>query len=80
MNNLTSQQFDELKDELIDSVIDTMLVDDLINYVSEDLERHYRCLSSIELIEEAEYNIGVDKLDGLIKSICSDDKLTNRQL
>ena len=80
MNNLTSQQFDELKDELIDSVIDTMSVDDLINYVSEDLERHYRCLSSIELIEEAEYNIGVDKLDGLIKSICSDDKLTNRQL
>ena len=80
MNNLTSQQFDELKDKLIDSVIDTMSVDDLINYVSEDLERHYRCLSSIELIEEAEYNIGVDKLDGLIKSICSDDKLTNRQL
>ena len=80
MNNLTSQQFDELKDELIDSVIDTMSVDDLINYVSEDLERHYSCLSSIELIEEAEYNIGEDKLDGLIKSICSDDKLTNRQL
>ena len=80
MNNLTAQQFDELKDELIDSVIDTMSVDDLINYVSEDLERHYRCLSSIELIEEAEYNIGEDKLDGLIKSICSDDKLTNRQL
>ena len=80
MNNLTSQQFDELKDKLIDSVIDTMSVDDLINYVNEDLERHYRCLSSIELIEEAEYNIGEDKLDGLIKSICSDDKLTNRQL
>ena len=80
MNNLTSQQFDELKDKLIDSVIDTMSVDDLINYVSEDLERHYRCLSSIELIEEAGYNIGADKLDGLIKSICSDDKITNRQL
>ena len=57
-----------------------MSINDLINYVSEDLERHYRCLSSIELIEEAEYNFGVDKLDGLIKSICSDDKLTNRQL
>ena len=80
MNNLTAQQIDELKDELIDSVIDTMSINDLSNYVSEDLERHYRCLSSIELIEEAEYNIGVDKLDGLIKSICSDDKLTNRQL
>ena len=47
MNNLTSQQFDELKDKLIDSVIDTMSVDDLINYVCEDLVLHYRCLSSI---------------------------------
>ena len=80
MNNLTAQQFDELKDELIDSVIDTMSINDLINYVSEDLERHYSCLSSIELIEEAEYNFGADKLDGLIKNICSNDKLTNRQL
>ena len=80
MNNLTSQQFDELKDQLIDSVIDTMSLDNLIKYVSEDLERHYRCLSSIELIEEAGYHFGEDKLDGLIKSICSNDKLTNRQL
>ena len=80
MNNLTAQQFEELKDELIDSVIDNMSINDLINYVSDDLEHHYRCLSSIELIEEAGYHFGEDKLDGLIKSICSDDKLTNRQL
>ena len=80
MNNLTAQQFDELKDELIDSVIDTMSINDLINYVSEDLERHYCCLSSIELIEEAGYHFGEDKLDEAIKNICSDDKLTNRQL
>ena len=76
---LNAQQFDELKDELIDSVIDTMSLDNLINYVSEDLERHYRCLSSIELIEEAGYHFGADKLDGLIKNICSKDRLTNVQ-
>ncbi len=77
---LNAQQFDELKDELIDSVIDTMSLNDLINYVSDDLEDRYYRLSSIELIKEADYHFGAEQLDGLIKNICSDDKLTNRQL
>ena len=76
---LNAQQFDELKDELIDSVIDTMSLDNLINYVSEDLTDYYRKLTLNEVIEEADYHFGADELDGLIKNICSKERLTNVQ-
>ena len=80
MNHLTNDQFDELKERLVNHLVDTMSLNDLINYVSEDLADYYDKLTLNEVIEEADYYFSADELDGLIKNICSDDKLTNRQL
>ena len=76
---LNEQQFDELKEQLVNHLVDTMSLSDLINYVSEDLSDYYHKLTLNEVIEEADYHFGADELDGLIKNICSDDRLTNVQ-
>ena len=76
---LNEQQFDELKEQLVNHLVDTMSLNDLINYVSEDLTDYYRKLTLNEVIEEADYHFGADELDGLIKNICSKDRLTNVQ-
>ena len=77
---LTAQQFDELKERLVNRLVDTMSLNDLINYVSEDLADYYDKLTLNEVIEEADYHFGTDELDEVIKNICSEDRLTNVQV
>tara|TARA_Y100001951_G_C11197035_1_gene214897 strand:- start:374 stop:619 length:246 start_codon:yes stop_codon:yes gene_type:complete len=77
--NLTAQQFDELKEQLVKHLIDKMSLNDLINYVSEDLTDYYDKLTLNEVTEEAENYYEATELDELVNKICSEDRLTNVQ-
>ena len=52
----------------------------LERFVTETLRRDFDPLSDSELQDEIKYLFDEETLDGLIKNICNDDKLTNRQL
>ena len=53
-NDLTPEQIDDLKDLLVERMVDNMSTDDLINYVTDDLTEHYKDLSDKEFLRQAE--------------------------
>ena len=59
-NNLTPEQIDDLKDLLVERMIDNMSTDDLVDYVTDDLTEHYKDLSDKEFLRKAEDYWDVD--------------------
>ena len=80
MNNLNEQQRSELLDQFVELQVDNMDHESLERFVTETLRRDFDPLSDSELQDEIKYLFDEETLDGLIKNICNDDKLTNRQL
>ena len=80
MNNLTEQQRSELIDQFVELQVDSMDHESLEQFVTETLRHDFSPLSDSELQDEIKYSFDEETLDGLIKNICNDDKLTNRQL
>ena len=80
MNNLTNDQFGELVQQFVELQVDNMDHESLERFVTETLRRDFDPLSDSELQDEIKYLFDEETLDGLIKNICNDDKLTNRQL
>ncbi len=79
MNNLTSQQFDELIEQYVKIQVNNMDYGSLVEWVTEEMQYQLSKYNQDEIKDD------IDRFDDglyeeLINNICSDDKLTNRQL
>ena len=53
-NDLTPEQIDDLKDLLVERMVDNMSTKDLFVYVTDDLTEYYKDLSDKEFLRQAE--------------------------
>ena len=53
-NDLTPEQIDDLKDLLVERMVDNMSTKDLVVYVTDDLTEYYKDLSDKEFLRQAE--------------------------
>ena len=71
-SNLNAEQFEQLKTEYINTIVDSMSMEDLQAYVTNDMEDFCNTLTNKELIQEIEYTLDGDMLDEMITTIKED--------
>ena len=69
---LSAKQFEQLQSEYINTIVDSMSMEDLQQYVTNDMEDFCNSLSEKELIQEIEYTLDGDMLDEMITTIMED--------
>ena len=52
-NDLTPEQIDDLKDLLVERMVDNMSTKDLVVYVTDDLTEYFKDLSDKEFLRQA---------------------------
>ena len=52
-NDLTPEQIDDLKDLLVERMVDNMSTKDLVAYVTDDLTEYFKDLSDKEFLRQA---------------------------
>ena len=70
-NDLTPEQIDDLKDLLVERMVDNMSTKDLVVYVTNDLTEYYKDLSDKEFLRQAEdyWDESYPEIDEEIKEI-----------
>ena len=75
--NLNKEQFEQLLDAYIDTIIDNMSMEDFRQYVRNDMNDYlYKCSES-EVINEIEYNLDEETLQEFITTIKEDSQNEN---
>ena len=69
---LNAKQFEQLQTEYINTIVDSMSMEDLQQYVTNDMEDFCNSLSNEQLIQEIEYTLDGDMLDEMITTIMED--------
>ena len=69
---LSAKQFEQLQTEYSNTIVDSMSMEDLQQYVTNDMEDFCNSLSEKELIQEIEYTLDGDMLDEMITTIMED--------
>ena len=69
---LSAKQFEQLQTEYINTIVDSMSMEDLQQYVTNDMEDFCNSLSEKELIQEIEYTLDGDMVDEMITTIMED--------
>ena len=67
--NLNDEQFEQLRNLYVETIVDSMSMKDLIQYVSEDMSKFVDKLSEIEVYEEIKYTLDEEMLDEFITTI-----------
>ena len=70
--NLNDAQFEQLKTAYINTIVDSMSMEDLQAYVTNDMEDFCNSLSNEQLINEIEWTLDGDMLDEMITTIMED--------
>ena len=71
---LNREQFERLKELYVDTVVDSMNMEDLLDYVRND---YYNCVDKLtehDLIEDIKYTLDDEMLDEFITTIKEDSK------
>ena len=82
-SGLTSEQKDELIEQYVNLLIDSMSMKDLISYVSEDLTNFCEKLTDSELKEEISLTMDEEIYEELVDNITDTDPIvydTNREV
>ena len=53
MTNLSPKIIDELKAFLVERIVDNMSTEDLVQYVTDDLDDMYKNMSDVEFLDDA---------------------------
>ena len=69
---LNAKQFEQLQTEYINTIVDSMSMEDLQAYVTNDMEDFCNSLSNEQLINEIEWTLDGDMLDEMITTIIED--------
>ena len=68
-SNLNNEEFEQLKEAYVDTIVDSMSVEDLQEYVRTD---YYNCLDKLtynEVFEDIKYTLDEDFLDEMLLTI-----------
>ena len=68
-SGLNREQFEQLKERYVDTIVDSMSTKDLYEYVANDMADFVDKLTLNELIEEVKYTIDEEFLDEMITTI-----------
>ena len=68
---LSAKQFEQLQTEYINTIVDSMSMEDLQQYVTNDMEDFCNSLSEKELINEINYTLDETMLEEFITTIKS---------
>ena len=68
-NNLNNVQFEQLKEMYINTIVDSMSLEDLMQYVSNDMADFMDKLSESGVYNEIEYNLDEETLQEFITTI-----------
>ena len=68
-SNLNAEQFEQLQTMYINTVVDSMSLEDLQQYVTNSMEDFCNNLSDKELIQEIEYTLDEEMLQEFITTI-----------
>ena len=71
-STLNAEQFEQLQSMYINTVVDSMSLEDLQAYVTNNMEDFCNSLSNEKLIQEIEYTLDGDMLDEMITTIMED--------
>ena len=66
---LNASQFERLKELYVDTIVDSMSMEDLLDYVRND---YYNCVDKLtehDLIEDIKYTLDEEMLDEFVKQI-----------
>ena len=66
--NLTDEELQELKYHYVDRIVDNMSLEDLLQYVKEDMENAVNDLSEVEFLDQAQ-NYWEDHFDEVVEDI-----------
>ena len=67
--NLNKEEFEQLKEVYVSTIVDSMSHEDLVDYVKTD---YYNCVDKLtehDLIEEIKYTLDEEMLDEFVKQI-----------
>ena len=67
--NLNNEEFEQLKEAYVSTIVDSMSVEDLLDYVKTD---YYNCVDKLtehDLIEDIKYTLDEDFLDEMLLTI-----------
>ena len=70
--NLNDEQFEQLKTMYIDTILDSMSMKDLYQYVYKDYEDSLEDYTLNRLLEEIKYTLDDEMLDEFVKQIKGD--------
>ena len=72
--NLNDEQFEQLRNLYVETIVDSMSMKDLVQYVSEDMSKFVDTLSESETYEEIKYTLDEEMLEEFITTIKNDSK------
>ena len=67
--NLNKEEFEQLKEAYVSTIVDSMSMKDLVDYVKTD---YYNCVDKLtehDLIEDIKYTLDEDFLDEMLSTI-----------
>ena len=73
-SNLNNEEFEQLLDMYIDTIIDSMSLEDFQQYVRNDMNDFMNKLTKTEVINEIKYTLDEEMLDEFITTIKNDSK------
>ena len=68
-NNLNREQFERLKELYVETIVDSMSHEDLLDYVRTDYYNSLDKYNEFDLFEDIKYTLDEDFLDEFIKQI-----------
>ena len=71
---LNREQFEQLKERYVETIVDSMSTKDLYEYVANDTYNYMDKLSEFEVYEEIKYTLDEEMLDEFITTIKNDSK------
>ena len=71
---LNREQFEQLKERYVDTIVDSMSTKDLYEYVANDMYNFVDKLSEFEVYEEIKYTLDDEMLQEFITTIKEDSK------
>jgi len=73
-SGLNREQFEQLKERYVDTIVDSMSTKDLYEYVANDMYNFVDKLSEFEVYEEIKYTLDDEMLDEFVKQIKEESK------
>ena len=73
-SGLNREQFEQLKERYVDTIVDSMSTKDLYEYVANDMYNFVDKLSEFEVYEEIKYTLDEEMLEEFITTIKKESK------